>query len=134
MRTQLDTHEELYLEKLCEDDHLVCWVRPMIASTSNTKVPSVGGLRYRIEFKHTGDYLVLQEITNSVLGLRFLDDGHLSEVDSGQLLDIFKQREIFPTEDIRNFALRTAHCVIHIFSSQPPEIFLEGEGQTLNVT
>src|SRR5215207_2737071 len=112
MKTELDIHDELYLERLCDEDYLICWVRPMVLGPRHSKVPSPNEKRYRIEFRDSADYVVLQEITHAILGLDFIDGGHLSEIDSTKLLDFFSQTDIFPGQNVRNFVLRTAHCVV----------------------
>jgi len=125
MKTQLDIHEELLLQRLCDEDFLTVWVRPMAKGKHNRKLSLGANTLYRVEFRDAADYIVLQEATDVLLGLEFVDQGHLSETRSTEVTTFLRFQDLFPGSVIRHFVLRTAHSVVHVFSETAPQVLVE---------
>ncbi|HEX8250381.1 MAG TPA: hypothetical protein VF599_19560 [Pyrinomonadaceae bacterium] len=119
MKTILDQYQELYLERLCEEENLYCRVVPLKLNKQQL-VPNYK-LRYSVEFKNVGDYFVLQEVIEAALGNKYLDDNHLTQCIDSRLAEILQINEILG-DDVKHFVLRTAHCIVHVFTSESPEI------------
>jgi hypothetical protein len=119
MKTVLDEHNDIFLEHLIEDEKLICRVVAYKVEERN-KIPDYQ-FCFNVEFEAVGDYVVLQEVIESALGNVYLDDSYLTECIESDLAKLLKIKEILG-EEKKHFALRTAHCIVHVFTSETPKV------------
>ena len=122
MKTILDKYSELYLASISEDDTLICNLLTMKTEKGNCKVPDFNGFKFQVCINNISDYFVLQELTHVALGLDYFDDGHLTECKSSNISDVLKIQDIGMDNEVKHYVLRTAHCVVHIFTTDIPRV------------
>lgn len=119
MKTVLDEHDDIFLDRLSEDDKLTCRVIAYKLEKLN-KVPDYE-FCYDVDFEFVDNYVVLEEFIESTLGNTYLDNDYLTECTSSEISKTLQIKEIFG-EDIKHYTLRTAHTIVHVFASTIPKV------------
>lgn len=120
MKTILDAYHEIYLDQVVEGSGLQCTVVPMARGAGNDVAPDFSHELYVVKFPGYSNYLSLEDVVNSSLGLVISDHGHLVECDDFYLMNFLKINDFNPDASLRHYILRTAHCAFHVFSNEAP--------------